>query len=458
MNARNKYEQRMKVPERAMRSTDKKDLRNKSPTSSILERGCFGSSSQASDTNLKGSRGTSNELCCNYDGNVSMIYSLLESSSWETAVTRCRTFPIEIRTWVVKYEKKSTEIRWKLLPIHAAIIFRAPVFVVRTFIETYPESVMLRDVQMMLPLHLGFRHNPKDEEVLELLLNECPKAICEPDIRGRTPHMLCRDGTFSAKFLQIYSESWSLASSSKKTPQSYNRDKHLENEVRNQLEENRVNYIKQIDISQSQYSERVTILNDNHEKEIRKLREDARLEKEELAKTHEKEMKALKNKSTSPPRLLQKDETILADRIIDLESELELKQTETQTLQSVIDGMREYSKMISSQMRKASQDQNKLQRLIMHQQGELEGAREMRAQLLKTLLQQEVEDGPNLTSIRIEIEETMRAVKLRLDAFGESEVQSVSENKSDDLGSKLEQYVQVKSEEDDNVSAITEDV
>jgi len=454
MNVRNKFEHKITIPENAMRSNDKKDVRNKSPTSSILNRKVFSSSSQPSDINPNGGCSSSKELCCNYDGGVSMLYSLLESSSWEMVVTRCRTFPTEVRTWIVRHEKKTNDIRWKLLPLHAAVIFKAPAFVVRTFIDSYPEAVMLSDDQRMLPLHLAFRHNPKDEEVLELLLKECPKAICEPDIRGRKPHILCRDGTFSAKFLQIYSESWALASCSTQAPQSYNRDRNLEKEVRSQLEENRVTYIEQIDILQSKYSQRVTTMNDSHEKEIRKLREEARLEKEKLVKTHEKEANALKNAPTPQSLLSLKEETISARKIIKLESDLELKQTETHTLQAVVNGMREYSKMISSQMRKASQDQIRLQRLISHQQEELEAARGMRSQLLKTLLQQEVDDGPNLASTRIEIEETIRAVKLRIDAFGESDSHNAS-LKEDDAGSKCEQYVQVKPE-DDNISAITE--
>jgi len=61
---------------------------------------------------------------CDYDSNCTRLYSLLQNSEWDYAVLRINAFPSESWTWVKRME--NGKIRWRMLPIHAAIIYKAP--------------------------------------------------------------------------------------------------------------------------------------------------------------------------------------------------------------------------------------------------------------------------------------------------------------------------------------------
>jgi hypothetical protein len=144
---------------------------------------------------------------CDYDTSVTRLYQLIEASDWDGAAERCRTHPDEVRTWVIRRHKDPKKIRWKLLPLHTAIIFQSPECVVFALLQEYPEAIQATDDQGMTPLHLAFRHYQHDEALLKLLLEAYPHGIINKDYRGRTPLDLAmkRNGKFSAKFLHTYS-------------------------------------------------------------------------------------------------------------------------------------------------------------------------------------------------------------------------------------------------------------
>ena len=151
------------------------------------------------------------ETVCDYDTSATVLYELLESSTWERARARCRSHPEEVRTWIIRKDK-SLSVRWKLLPLHAAIIFQSPNYLVSALLDQYPAAVSKKDDQGMLPLHLAFRHKQEDEDLLELLLVKFPKAVMIKDRRDRVPLEHGRESKFSAKVMRLYADAVTAAS------------------------------------------------------------------------------------------------------------------------------------------------------------------------------------------------------------------------------------------------------
>lgn len=97
-------------------------------------------------------------------------------------------------TWVTRKEPDG-KLRWRLLPIHASVIFRAPLRLVRTLLAVHPRGAKCKDDQGMLPLHLAFRNDASDAIVQELLSSH-PGGIDVRDRKGRTP-LECATGSSS---------------------------------------------------------------------------------------------------------------------------------------------------------------------------------------------------------------------------------------------------------------------
>jgi len=124
---------------------------------------------------------------CDYDTHCTNLYGLLEKSEWDIAILRIQEFPAESQTWVKRNEPNGNGIRWRLLPIHAAIIFKAPNKLIHELLESYEEGAMSQDDQGMLPLHLLLRQPDYDKEKVELILKKYPNAVLITDKKGRKP-------------------------------------------------------------------------------------------------------------------------------------------------------------------------------------------------------------------------------------------------------------------------------
>lgn len=138
------------------------------------------------------------QLTCDYDKNVTFLYEMLEASQWEKAIRRCKSHPHEVRTWIIRQN------RWRLLPLHAAVIFQSPETVLLTIIKAFPAATSERDDQGMTALHLAFRHQ-QEEHLIEKMLNEYPDAALTRDNQGRLPIDCCaEEGRFTGRFLRLY--------------------------------------------------------------------------------------------------------------------------------------------------------------------------------------------------------------------------------------------------------------
>lgn len=131
---------------------------------------------------------------CDYDKDPTTIFLSLQKKEWDAVVKRGESdtleATLEARTWVSRREKHG-HLRWRLLPLHAAIIFKAPENVVETLLAAYPKGAQSKDDQGMLPLHLAFRHG-STEATVNLLLVAFPQSVTVEDRKGRIPLVLAQ--------------------------------------------------------------------------------------------------------------------------------------------------------------------------------------------------------------------------------------------------------------------------
>lgn len=126
-------------------------------------------------------------LECDYDINPTYLYQAMEARQWDhvTKVLTSEDSHTQAATWVVRKETTG-KLRWRLLPIHACVIFQAPLDIVELLLQEYPVGAQCKDDQGMLPLHLAFR-NETPWDVVEELMTAYPHAISVKDRKGRTP-------------------------------------------------------------------------------------------------------------------------------------------------------------------------------------------------------------------------------------------------------------------------------
>ena len=153
--------------------------------------------SKAHATNIPSLNDTT-VLECDYDENVTTLYSAIESKAWvavfeflETGewdhrFTRDPQPPSQqARTWVTRFNPDGS-VRWSQLPLHAAIIFGAPRDVVVKLLDLYPLGIRCTNDKQMLPLHLAIKFG-SDDTVLTVLIEKFPAGLSTKDEKGRTP-------------------------------------------------------------------------------------------------------------------------------------------------------------------------------------------------------------------------------------------------------------------------------
>ena len=135
----------------------------------------------------------------NYDVNPTVLYKLIEYKDWEEAISRCEQEPDEASTWVYRYvdhaddntdvqqdEKQPMPVKWRMLPIHIAIVFRAPLSVISALLKAYPNGINETDDRKMLPIHLCCR-SMTHLDVAKRLVLENTDTLTKTDYKGRTP-------------------------------------------------------------------------------------------------------------------------------------------------------------------------------------------------------------------------------------------------------------------------------
>lgn len=151
----------------------------------------------------EGQAGPELHMELDFDVNPSELYLLLQRRDWKTAEARLAEHPEEATYWVSRKELDGT-LRWRLLPIHGAIIFNATPSMVEALLESYPVAISCKDDQGMLPLHLSYRMG-SSAEVIQVLLHAFPESVEVMDRKGRTPLVMAQTskGPNRDVFLQV---------------------------------------------------------------------------------------------------------------------------------------------------------------------------------------------------------------------------------------------------------------
>ena len=94
--------------------------------------------------------GTNNEV--DFDTNVTCLYTLIQQQNCKGVINRLQTHRSEASTWVFRMERDKPIMRWRILPIHAAIVFKAEKAVIEALVIAYPKGVRQIDDQGMTPV------------------------------------------------------------------------------------------------------------------------------------------------------------------------------------------------------------------------------------------------------------------------------------------------------------------
>ena len=138
---------------------------------------------------------------CDFDANPSSLYLSIEDGNWDVAEHLARNCPEEVRTWVAKREEikskkkkkkkqkgtgenkdddddnestspKDTKVKWRMLPLHAAILFTAPTETIRALVQSYPDGCSCKTTpEKMLPT--AGRGRRANAHVLSRLPHRC---------------------------------------------------------------------------------------------------------------------------------------------------------------------------------------------------------------------------------------------------------------------------------------------
>ena len=340
------------------------------------------------------------ELVCDYDTSATVLYELLEASKWDEARNRCRSHPAEVRTWIIRRDK-SYNVRWKLLPLHAAIIFQSPNAVVSSLLEKYPHAASCPDDQGMLPLHLAFRHKQEDEDLLELLLVQYPKAVLLKDKRQRVPLEHGRESKFSAKLVWLYADATVIGSGGVQRTDANRDDEEtsrtsVNTSLRADLEkELRREHKEELDQIRSRYEAKIQTMEQKIAYDTQHIKVVVDDERQTLLEQHAEEVNELKD-------LLNQQVEREANVVNELQVQVEELQNELQSSVRQNDGltvkygkMEEFNRELRNQLQTIIRDQLFIRDLATRQNNELDAARKMRAQIIQTLMQQEDTDGEN---------------------------------------------------------------
>lgn len=140
------------------------------------------------------------ELECDFETNPTTLYLMIHQADWEGVDYQAGNSPEEVRTFVLRRNADGV-LKWRLLPIHSAILHDAPLATLETLISAYRESARIPDDHGMLPIHLAIKKHV-GPEVINLLLSAYPDCIDVTNSHGLTPYQMAE--TSSSEHQEYY--------------------------------------------------------------------------------------------------------------------------------------------------------------------------------------------------------------------------------------------------------------
>jgi hypothetical protein len=114
-------------------------------------------------------------------------------------------FTKDCKTWVVTRGQKEDQLRFRALPLHAALVFGVPDDLVMKIYNSYPLAARGRDVRGRLPIHLAMEHNASST-IVSMLIEAFPKGIFATDKKDMTPLDYIDDSTNTVARVQMKKE------------------------------------------------------------------------------------------------------------------------------------------------------------------------------------------------------------------------------------------------------------
>lgn len=115
----------------------------------------------------------SGENECDFDVNPTALFRALYGKQWEAAEILVKMQPKEAGTWISRRQMDEElgvhVLRWRLLPIHCAIIYDAPESLLEQLMDAYPAGALATDDQGMLPHQLANELDHSKAQVLMLV-------------------------------------------------------------------------------------------------------------------------------------------------------------------------------------------------------------------------------------------------------------------------------------------------
>ena len=146
-------------------------------------------------TNISGGVGDDNNGVCDYDENPTSLFLLIEAKEWDNVKTRAKLFPNEAKTFVIRNDPNNRSLlKWRLLPLHLAILYSAPSDVIQTLLKAYKKGAECYDDENNLPIHLAVKKHA-DEDIMNMLLQANPKSIDIENGDKKTPLQMAQRST-----------------------------------------------------------------------------------------------------------------------------------------------------------------------------------------------------------------------------------------------------------------------
>lgn len=126
-----------------------------------------------------------------YSSNPTELCRYIEKKQFSEAIEHCIKYPEESATWIVKKDEYGA-VRWRMLPVHTALMIHSGDALIKTLLDTYPDGAKEPDDQGMLAIHFAFRYSAT-ESVINFILHIHPDGIYTKDLKGRYPIQLINE-------------------------------------------------------------------------------------------------------------------------------------------------------------------------------------------------------------------------------------------------------------------------
>ena len=112
------------------------------------------------------------------------LFKFLEAKKWNMVKERVEECPHEAASWITRRGKDGS-IRWKILPLHAALCTKAPKDTLIYVVQACAKAFSLADDQGGLPMCLAFQDEHIGEEVIKIMFQSNPPGINAKDKEGK---------------------------------------------------------------------------------------------------------------------------------------------------------------------------------------------------------------------------------------------------------------------------------